>query len=411
MKAAPLADQEFRQRRNRLAATVVLGHWVKHIYTSGLTMLIWPEIRIGLGLSYGQLGSLASAKSVSAWLSTMTAGYLGDRFTSRASLLLGISLSLLGFSFLLAGFAPNYLAMLAVMLVLGVGPALYHPPAIGELSRRFPERRGFAISLHGMGGTAGEVVGPLVVAGLFTFMAWRDVLKGGLFPALIAALLIWASMRSVPRMEPQAQSRKAYIASLGGLLHNRVLLLLIAVVAIRGMGQSAVESFLTVYLRDDALYSTTKIAFIVSAAQVVGFAAQPAMGYLSDRFGRQSVLIPGLVIGTAMTFALGIVEPGAVLVFVVIARGMFKFSLHHIFVAAAIDAADGQVQSTIVSMVYGSGVLGTISPTIAGLISDRYGIQSSFMYAGSLSLIALLLLMALKLPKTAAQRKAEGVGG
>ncbi len=272
-------------------------------------MLIWPEIRIGLGLSYGQLGSLASAKSVSAWLSTMTAGYLGDRFTGRASLLLGISLSLLGFSFLLAGFAPNYLAMLAVMLVLGVGPALYHPPAIGELSRRFPERRGFAISLHGMGGTAGEVVGPLVVARLFTFMAWRDVLKGGLFPALIAALLIWASMRSVPRMEPQAQSRKAYIASLGGLLHNRVLLLLIAVVAIRGMGQSAVESFLTVYLRDDALYSTTKIAFIVSAAQVVGFAAQPAMGYLSDRFGRQSVLIPGLVIGTAMTFALVVQHP------------------------------------------------------------------------------------------------------
>ncbi len=89
---------------------------------------------------------------------------------------------------------------------------------------------------------------------------------------------------------------------------------------------------------------------------------------------------------------------------------MFKFSLHHIFVAAAIDAAGGQVQSTVVSMVYGSGVLGTISPTIAGLISDRYGIQSSFMYAGSLSLIALLVLMTLKLPKTAAQRTAEGVG-
>ena len=373
--------------------------------------MLWPEIRTGLGLSYGQLGSLDSARSVTAWLSTMTAGYLGDRFTSRASLLLGISLSLLGFSYMLAGFAPSYLAMLAAMLVFGVGPALYHPPAIGELSRRFPERRGFAISLHGMGGTAGEVVGPLVVAGLFIFMAWRDVLKGGLFPALIAALLIWASMRSVPQMKPQAQSRKAYLASLGSLLGNRVLLLLIAVVAIRGMGQSAVESFLTVYLRDEALYSTTKIAFIVSAAQVVGFAAQPAMGYLSDRFGRQAVLIPGVFVGTAMTFALGVVEPGAVLVLVVIARGMFKFSLHHIFVAAAIDAAGGQVQSTIVSMVYGSGVLGTISPIIAGLISDRYGIQSAFLYAGGLSLLALLLLVTLKLPKTAAQREAEGVGG
>ena len=334
----------------------------------------------------------------------MVAGYLADRFPGKASAFLALSLGIIGLSFVMAGFAPNYWVMFVVMLVFGAGPALYHPPAIGELSRRFPERRGVAISLHGMGGIAGEIVGPLLVFFLLEeFLDWRDVLKIGSLPAAVTAVLIWASIRSVPRLESQSKSDKAYLASIGMLLKNRVLLLLIAVVAILGMGQGAVDHFMTVYLTDYAGYDRLKIGSIVSVSQAVGFGGLSIMGHLSDRLGYQAVLVPGLVVWTSMTFVLGVVDPGAVLIFAVIARGMFKFSLHHIFVAAAIDTARGQVQSTIVSLVYGSSILGIISPTISGLIADRYGIQSGFFYAGSLSMLALLILLTLKLPQTATQ--------
>ena len=91
---APDVAPELRRGRNRLATTVVLGHAIKHIYLSGLRVVIFPEIKIGLGLSATQLGSLAFSQQAMGWFVTMGAGYLGDRFANRAALMLGLSLSL-----------------------------------------------------------------------------------------------------------------------------------------------------------------------------------------------------------------------------------------------------------------------------------------------------------------------------
>ena len=144
---------EIRRGRNQLAATVVLGHAIKHIYNSALQSILLPEIKIGLGLSATQFGTLAFSRQATGWVTTVGAGYLGDRFANRASLMLGISLTLMGVSYIFAGYAPNYWVMFIAMLLVGIGPSLYHPPAIGALSRRFPDKRGFAISLHGTGGS------------------------------------------------------------------------------------------------------------------------------------------------------------------------------------------------------------------------------------------------------------------
>ena len=62
---------EIRHGRNQLAATVVLGHAIKHIYNSGLQTILLPEIKIGLGLSATQLGSLAFSRQATGWVTTM----------------------------------------------------------------------------------------------------------------------------------------------------------------------------------------------------------------------------------------------------------------------------------------------------------------------------------------------------
>jgi MFS family permease len=404
-----ISAPDIRRGRNRLAATVVIGHAVKHVYMSGLESLLMPAIKKGLGLSAAQFGALVSSRQATSWTTTMGAGYLGDRFSGRAPLILGISLGLLGVSFLLAGRAPSYWLMFLAMLFVGVGPSLYHPSAIGELSKRFPERRGFAISLHGTGGIAGAVLGPLVVAGLLTFMMWRDVLQVSLFPALVAGLLIWAVMRSVPKTPSAVASQRDYFTSILGLLNNRVLLVLVLATGLRSMGESAVHGFLPVYLREPPLeFSEVRVALYLSMSQVAGLGAQPVMGYLSDRLGSKAVLIPGTAAIALLSIALSVAAPGAQLVMVILAMGAFRFSVHHIFIAAAIDAARGQVQSTVVYLIYGAGFIGTISPNIAGLISDKYGIPSAFVYGGGVALLATLVL--LWLPSRAQRPAGEPVG-
>ena len=106
-------------------------------------------------------------------------------------------------------------------------------------------------------------------------------------------------------------------------------------------------------------------------------------------------------------FALKFADPGIQLVLVVLAMGSFLYSLHTIFIAAAIDVAQGEAQATVVSVIYGASFFGAVSPFIAGLIVDASVTSNAFVYAGILVLIGTALMVIQKLPKTANQM-AEG---
>ena len=399
-----LVPPELKRGRNRLAVTVILGHTIKHIYNSALQTILMPEIKIGLGLNATQFGVLVFSRQITSWVTTIGAGYLGDRFANRASLILGISLLLMGVSYFALGSAPNYWVMFLAMLFVGIGPSLYHPPAIGALSRRFPDKRGFAISLHGTGGSVGEVLGPITAAGLLSFLMWRDVLQVSLFPALLGAFLIWGMMRSVPGGQIEGStSTRAYFVSLASLLKKKSLFVLFMITAFRSVGQSSISIFLPVYLREDLAFSPTRVAIYLSLAQLVGVGSQPLMGLLSDKYGRKIVLVPAMIGMALLFFALRFADPGAQLVITIIAIGTVLYSLHTIFIAAAMDVAGGEVQSTVVSLIYGASFLGTLSPIVAGIIADKYGVPSVFLFGGSVVLVGAVILMMLKLPKTETQ--------
>jgi predicted MFS family arabinose efflux permease len=315
--------------------------------------------------------------------------------------MLFISLSLMGVSLFLAGYAPNYRTMLLVMVLVGIGPSLFHPPAIGELSRRFPDRRGFAVSLHGMAANAGEVLGAPTAAAFLSFMMWRELLKASVVPALVVAFAVWLMMPSRKSgSEAEAAFMRSYFGSLIRLLSNRGLLVIIAATALRSIGEGGL-GFLPLYLRDDLGYSVTTVALMLSLAQASGIVSMPVMGYLSDRVGRKPVLVTGTALTMLVAFALALARPGAQLFLAILVRGSLSFSLHHIFVAAALDAARGVAHSTVVSLVYGAGFVGTFSPYIAGLISDRYGIHSAFIYGGAVLVLPTILLIVARVPSPA----------
>lgn len=394
---------DVKKGRNLLAAAVVAGHAFKHLYNAAWANIVLPEIKIDMTLSGTRFGVLTGTSRVTSWATTMVAGYLGDRFSHRAPVMLGMSLGLMGLSYFLAGVSPNFWFLIIAVLLIGIGPSLYHPPAISSLSRRFPDRRGLAISLHGTGGSAGEVLGPLVAAGVLALATWRGVLQLGLLPALLAAVSIWVVMRNLSGGEVSSSSFRHYLGSLATLLKNRPMQALVAMTALRNIGQSAVVAFLPVYLREDLDFSATRVAVYLSLAQVVGLGAQPAMGHLSDKLGRKAVLVPTMAALGLLYTALRYADPGMQLTLTILAMGAFHYSIHTIFIAAAVDAAGGEMQSTVVALIYGAGFLGTVAPVLAGVIADSYGVPNAFLFAGSVVLATTLLVPLLRLPQTAAQ--------
>ena len=419
-----IVPDELRKGRNQLASTVILGHTVKHIYNSALPLLLaMLKVDPKFEQSATQYGVIAGAGRGTSGATTMVAGYLGERFADRAGIMLFISLSLMGISYFLLGVAPSYWWIFAVMLLVGIGPSLYHPPAIASLSRKFPDKIGFAISLHGTGGSIGEMLGPVII-GLLTAetfkvgtlitvtylvaFEWHEVLKISVIPALFFASLVYLMMRNISTADAKITSVSEYFSDLGVLLRNWGMIGLISVTALRSMGQSAIQYFLPLYLLtavDDGGLGKDEltVGFFLAGAQVAGVVAQPIMGWLSDNHGRKVVLVPAMTLLGILYITLSISSDGYPLLLNILFMGAFVYSLHTIFIAAAMDVALGKAQSTVVSLIYGASFIGTVSPIIAGLLVDAFGLTSAFVYSGIIVLSSTVVLIGLRLPKTMSQ--------
>jgi MFS family permease len=96
----------------------------------------------------------------------------------------------------------------------------------------------------------------------------------------------------------------------------------------------------------------------------------------------------------ALTLASGFVQ----IVLAIAAMGAFLYSLHSIFIAAAMSVSGEGTQATIVSLIYGASFIGTVSPIIAGLFADSFGTRSVFLYAALLVFAGTLIFALLKLP-------------
>ena len=396
----PKIQPELAKNRNRVAGVISFAHAIKHIYNSGQSSLIMPEIKMGFGLSGSQYGSLSTAASIAWWIANMIAGYIGDRFSHKAGLSIATSLIIIAVSFLLLGFSKNYITILVVMFFAGFGPAIFHPPALGELSRRFPDRTGFAISLHGMAANIGEVLGPFTVAIFLQFMLWQDMVKASFVPAILTAILVLIFVPTRKSLtDHEMKSAREYFSTLFSLLSNKIILILVITTAVRSVGEASVGTFLSIYLRENLQYSVAAVALILSLSQIAGIISQPIMGAMSDKFGRKPILITGSLLSTLAAFSIALAPPGIGLFIAILIRGSFTFSLHHIVIAAGLDSARGVASSTVVAIIYASGIFGAFSPVIAGYISDIYGIHSAFLYGGVVLIIPTVLLYLTKFPK------------
>ena len=145
------------------------------------------------------------------------------------------------------------------------------------------------------------------------------------------------------------------------------------------------------------------VGLYLAGSQVAGIAAQPLMGWISDVYGRKIVLIPAMTFLSLLYFSLYFSVDGIPLIINVLIMGCFLYSLHTIFIAAAMDTVDGKAQSTVVSLIYAATIIGFISPFIAGALSDYIGqpngLKMPFIYSGIVAMISTIILIFVKLPK------------
>ena len=104
--------------------------------------------------------------------------------------------------------------------LIGLGTAAWHPPAMGALSARFPERRATALSIHGMGATVSDTLTPLAVGALLVVVFWRDFLHAQLLASVVAGVWCGSASRSSSPQPAARPSGKSIVGDVRTILAN-----------------------------------------------------------------------------------------------------------------------------------------------------------------------------------------------
>jgi FSR family fosmidomycin resistance protein-like MFS transporter len=388
---------------------ITIGHGLTHWYPATFYLLL-PLIGNELGLSYSQIGLIMTCKYIASAIANVPGGVLVDT-VGRKGLLMALSLFWIGFPYLLIGFTHSYLMLLACISLVGFGNSLWHPTAIPTLGRRYPERKGLVLSVHGMGGNVGDAVAPIIIGAALGFFTWREVVVLNVVPGLVVALLLFVflgSMRVGARKTGhEAQSFGSYLAGLKDLFRSRSLVLLSTGSAFRTMTQTTLLTFLPVYLAHDMGYSLFWVGACLFALQAAGFAASPVAGHLSDRMGRKQILASSMLGSAVVLAAMAFAGGSAVFIVLVAVLGFFLYATRPVIQAWMLDATPRNMAGSSIGVLFGAQALGgALGPVLGGIVADRYGLLATFYFLAITIVIANLFVLGVEKPEP--ERTASG---
>ena len=378
---------------------ITLGHALTHWYPATFYLLL-PIIGNELGLSFSQIGLIMTCQYLAGAVANVPGGVLVDT-VGRKGLLMAISLFWVGFPYLLMSFTHSYLMLLACVVMVGVGNSLWHPTAIPTLAKRYPERKGLVLSLHGMGGNAGDAIAPLAIGALLAVLSWREVVVLNVMPGLVISLLLLVMLgtlklegKKAAAADDAPQSLAEYGRGLRQLFRNRSLVLLSTSGAFRSMTQNALLTFLPLFLAREMGYSPFLTGASMFALQAAGLVASPVAGHLSDRLGRRSVMMTSMAMTAAVLLFMAVAGRSQAFVFFIAVLGFFLYAIRPVIQAWLLEATPKNMGGSSIGVLFGAQSLGaSVAPLLGGVIADRWGLGATFYFLAGTIVCANLFIV------------------
>jgi MFS family permease len=370
-----------------------LVHWFQQIFP-----VVLPSVTQGLGLTEVQAGYLQSARQLTAGTLNLPVGFLADAFARRQAAILASALFFMGIGYWALGAASGLAGALMGSALVGLGTATWHPPAMGGLSARFPERRATVLAIHGTGATVADTLTPVALGALLVAFAWQDVLRAQAPAALAAGLLVWRGLAGQFATVEAAASRRSLLAGVRAAVLDPVFVVVSLSQGLMTMARQVILTFLPLYIQLGLGRDAFELGVYIALLHGMGTVSQPVLGILSDRLGRKAVLVPAYLITAALYGLLASVAPGWPLAAVVLAIGVFFYTLTNVTSAAVLDAAGARVQASAFGL---TSVLTQVivlpAPVVAGWLVERRGYAAAFYLSAGFMLLGALVLLPFRL--------------
>jgi FSR family fosmidomycin resistance protein-like MFS transporter len=295
----------------------------------------------------------------------------------------------------LAGLAPGYGSLVALMVLMGMGVACYHPEGYRTATAVAGPRKATGVSVFSTGGNIGIAVGPFVMTALLTGFGLPGSL-GMLLPGLLVAGWLAAAL---PRRSAPGPDRALTAAGAArGETMTGAMALLVLVVALRSWTQLGFTTFLPFYylhvLQGDPRLVGTLVAVFLGAGAVGTLVAGP----VADRLGARRYVVSVFVL--AVPIAAGVLLVQGAWLFVLLAALGFvmvsTFTASVVLGQAYLPHHPGMASGLIVGFAIGAGGLGA---SVLGAVADRWGLPAALWVSAGMPLLGFAAALFLPEPR------------
>ena len=351
----------------------------------GALWLLAPAMAISMDLSPFQIGIIFAARQIAAGVVQLPAGLIGDSLSRRGGFLLS-TFWCVALAQLIASGSTNYWIIVGFLTLASAGASAWHPVAMGTMAQWMPDRKGFVLAIHLVGGTVAEVAAPLLVGILLMFLEWDLVLQINTIPTIIMGL-IFIRLAPMVMAPPKNSEVGLNIRGLAKSIATPGVLAILLMIILHNMSLVAFMSMAPLYFQEIRGFSSGLTGLGFSLFLVGGAIAGPFIGHLSDKIGRKTLAIWGLIAGGVCAWLITLVTSGFIIFPLLIITGLLMLTIRSAIIAMALEKI-GHRESTVLGLISSIGEgFAAVGAILAGTLGD-ISLALPIILAAILSILA-----------------------
>ena len=269
--------------------------------------------------------------------------------------------------------SPNYVALLVLIGVSGLGVGAFHPEAMKIAGHASGGRRASGMAFFATGGNIGFALGPLLVSAAISPLGR----SGGLLLVIPGALVATLLVRELGHLTHVRSSRSGHAGGAPAVDQPRAFKLLLVLIGLRSVAYYGLFTFVPLWEVSRG-HSKSYGNLLLSLVLLAGVLGTLSAGPLADRFGRRVVLL-GSMITTPPLVILYVVAGGAVGAVAVCLAGALIVSTFGVTIVLSQEYLPSRIaMASGMSVGLASG-LGGVAAVALGAIADAVDLRPALI--------------------------------
>ena len=343
-----------------------------------------------LGASPERIGLIVSVSTLTGVLLKLPSGALSDIYGRR--LLLKIGVVAFGLPPFLYSFITDLDALTALRFLHGLATAIFAPSALATVAELYRERRGAALGTYTACTQSGSLLGPFLGGYLIHAAGFSTAfITSGIF-GCIGMLLFYSLHLDVAVPQRKEQGMTVVMSEMwkgfAAVAKNRKVLITSVTDAAKMIANGALMAFLPLYGVSAGL-NPGEVGLLFTVQAGTSFFSKPIMGRVSDRVGRQPLIILGLCICAGTFVYIPYVTLFPLLLLLSAGFGFGEAVVSSSSSALVADSSEFKrlgagmgMQGTIMDIGHASG------PLLAGLLIANLSYSTAFAIIAGIQLMA-----------------------